>query len=275
MNPPRLAGVVLAAALLAGCGSSTPAVRTEQPAGAVTGTPTTLVGLGDSIPAGDECAGCTPFVELYGRHLAAAASAPVTVTNLGVGGWTSSDLLEALQPDGEDAAAVAGADVVTVTIGANDFFDQLDSYLAGDCGGEDGLACFQPYLPQLRSTLTQVLQRITELRAGRPARVLVTGYWNVFPDGDVAEQEYGPGFLAASAALTKQANAVISSVATERGAAYADLLTAFKGADGEGDPTALLADDGEHPDQAGHDLIAGVLSSLAPLALGSGSHGSR
>lgn len=259
--------LAVAATLLAGCGgsSSTPTVRTVRPPTPTTGGQVSLVGLGDSIPAGDECPGCTPFVELYGQQLAQQRSAPVQVTNLGVGGWTSSDLLGALQPGGDDAAAVAAADVVTVTIGANDFFAQLDSYLAGDCGGGDGLGCFQPYLPQLRTTLTQVLQQISTLRAGRPTQVLVTGYWNVFPDGAVAQDEYGPGFLTASASLTTEANAVISSVAAAHGAAYADLVTPFKGAAGDADPTALLADDGDHPDQAGHQAIADALVALGPV----------
>ncbi|UZJ25936.1 SGNH/GDSL hydrolase family protein [Rhodococcus antarcticus] len=260
------AAAVLVAALGAGCaGGATPAVHVELPPSPTTGSVVSLVGLGDSIPAGDECDGCTPFVELYGKQLARAASARVDVTNLGVGGWTSSDLLVALQPGGDDAAAVAGADVVTVTIGANDFSTQLDSYLAGDCGGSDGLGCFQPYLPQLRSTLVQVLREITALRAGQPTRIVVTGYWNVFPDGEVAQDEYGPGFLTASAALTTQVNSVIASAAAEQGAAYADLATPFKGVDGEGDPTGLLAADGEHPDQAGHQAIADALVALGPL----------
>jgi lysophospholipase L1-like esterase len=259
------AAVLVAALGVACAGGATPTVQVELPPGPTTGAEVSLVGLGDSIPAGDECDGCTPFVELYGQQLARAASAPVAVTNLGVGGWTSSDLLEALQPGGDDAAAVAGADVVTVTIGANDFFAQLDSYLAGDCGGSDGLGCFQPYLPQLRSTLVQVLRQITALRAGQPTRVVVTGYWNVFPDGEVARDEYGPGFLTASAALTTRANAVIASVAAAQGAAYVDLVTPFKGRGGGGDPTGLLAADGEHPDQAGHQAIADALVALGPL----------
>jgi len=38
---------------------------------------------------------------------------------------------------------------------------------------------------------------------------------------------------------------------------------------GQLDPTALLADDGDHPSQAGHQLIADLLAraDLAPLTL--------
>ncbi|NMN98645.1 hypothetical protein [Antrihabitans stalactiti] len=43
---------------------------------------------------------------------------------------TKTDLLESLGADGGDAAAVSD-DVVTVTIGANDFAPLLDTYLDG------------------------------------------------------------------------------------------------------------------------------------------------
>ena len=229
----------------------------------------TLVGLGDSIPAGDGCPGCTPFVELFGDQLSDGNAVPVQVANLGVGGWTSTDLLDSLEPGAYDADAVSAADLVTVTIGANDFYTELDDYLDGDCGGDDGLGCFAPVLPELQTTLTSVLGRIAELRAGQPTAVLVTGYWDVFPDGDVARDLYGPQFLRDSAALTLRANDVISGVAGAEGATYVDLFSTFKGTWGDGDPTALLADDGDHPNQIGHQLIADALSSAA--AAGSGS----
>jgi len=256
--------------LLVGCSttSTSPAAQPQpepesQPAVA------TLVGLGDSIPAGDGCPGCTPFVELFGDQLSGDDALPVQVANLGVGGWTSTDLLDALDPGEYDADAVRDADVVTVTIGANDFYAELDDYLDGDCGGDDGLGCFQPVLPQLQTTLTSVLDRIAELRAGQPTAVLVTGYWDVFPDGDVARELYGPQFLRDSAVLTLRANDVISEVAGAEGATYVDLFSTFKGTWGDGDPTGLLADDGDHPNQIGHQLIADALSSAAVAGSGS------
>ncbi|TQC43898.1 SGNH/GDSL hydrolase family protein [Rhodococcus sp. WS4] len=253
--------------LLIGCSttSTSPAAQPQpepesQPAVA------TLVGLGDSIPAGDRCPGCTPFVELFGDQLSGDDAQPVQVANLGVGGWTSTDLLDSLEPGEYDADAVRDADVVTVTIGANDFYAELDDYLDGDCGGDDGLGCFQPVLPQLQTTLTSVLDRIAELRAGQPTAVLVTGYWDVFPDGDVARELFGPQFLRDSSALTLRANDVIAEVAGAEGATYVDLFGAFKGAWGDGDPTGLLAYDGDHPNQIGHQLIADALSSASGSA---------
>ncbi len=226
-----------------------------------------LVGLGDSITAGTECPDCATFIDLYGTEITGAIGRPVTVTNLGVSGWTSADLLRSLTGGGEGVATVRAAKVITVTIGANDFAPMLATYLAGDCGGADKLACFDRELATLRTNLTAILARIHGLRANRPTAIRVTGYWNVFIDGAVAAQTYGVAFEAASTALTVQVNRVIQAVAQSGGATYVDLFTPFKGPRGDGDPTSLLAVDGEHPNQAGHQEIAEelALAGYAPL----------
>jgi lysophospholipase L1-like esterase len=71
---------------------------------------------------------------------------------------------------------VAHADLVTVTIGANDFAGAEGDYFAGTCGGGDGLDCFRTTLPDLRANLTAILDRIRALAAGRPIEVRVTNY---------------------------------------------------------------------------------------------------
>ncbi len=274
---PLVAAVVLAAVGVSACSSVTASTATigvftafgAHPARAPMTPQWSMVGLGDSIPAGYACPGCTPFPELYGRQLTAATGSAVAVMNLGVGGWTSADLLRSLDAGQPDAQVVAASEVVTVTIGANDFYPALDTYLAGACGGADDLDCFTPVLPQLSSTLSAILGRVSELRVGQPTAVLVTGYWDVFPDGDVAAAVYGPQFSAASATLTRAANTIIQTVTERAGSTYVDLFTPFKGVDRQLDPTALLADDGDHPSQAGHQLIADLLAraDLAPLTL--------
>jgi lysophospholipase L1-like esterase len=107
----------------------------------------------------------------------------------------------------------------------------------------------------LRAHLTAVLARIESLRHGSLTTVLVTGYWNVFQDGRVALAAYGRSGLRASLRLTRRANAEIRSVATDAGARYVDIYHPFESRD----VTTLLAPDGDHPDAAGHRLIARTL----------------
>jgi lysophospholipase L1-like esterase len=228
--------------------------------------PWSLVGLGDSITAAQGCSSCSPFVDLYAREITRATSIPISVANLGVGGSTSADLLASLSDEQPAASRVRSADVITVTIGANDFAPQLDTALSGRCGGIDDLECFETALSTLQVNLTAILQRIAELRADHVTAVRVTGYWNVFLDGAVAAHTYGPTFVRSSDELTRRVNTVIKQVTDRSQAQYVDLYRPFKGETG-GDDTSLLADDGDHPSQAGHLQIAESLASMgyAPL----------
>lgn len=96
------------------------------------------------------------------------------------------------------------------------------------------------------------------------ARLLVTDYWNVFEDGDVADAKRGPGFATWSDKVTGSANMAICSKAAAVGATCVDLYEPFEGEDGTRNPSALLADDGDHPNAAGHALIAATLLHATP-----------
>jgi lysophospholipase L1-like esterase len=224
-----------------------------------------VVGLGDSVPAAAACA-CTSFVELFGDDVARHTGRPNHTDNFARNGLDTAGLLEQLNEPAV-ANAVAYADLVTVTIGANDFATAQDDYFAGTCGGSDGLDCFRATLPSLRSNLTAALDRITALAAGHPVGVRVTNYWNVFEDGEVAQQQHGDAFIHDSNQLTREANAVICDAADRAGDVCIDVDTAFEDASPGGDPTSLLARDGDHPNQAGQELIAATVAAAgyAPL----------
>lgn len=226
-----------------------------------------VVALGDSVTAGTAC-DCTSFPQLYAAGLGRERGAGVTVDNRGVSGDTSADLLDDLG-HGATADAVARADVVLVTIGANDVVGISDDVLGGHCGdgSADDLHCARSRLSTLRSTLDAILARIASLRFGRPTAVLVTTYWNVYEDGTVADRDYSAGGKAASDDLTRAVNGIITAAATSAGVLPVDLYRPFRGLTGETDPSDLLADDGDHPNAAGHRLIARTLlaAGLAPL----------
>jgi lysophospholipase L1-like esterase len=105
------------------------------------------------------------------------------------------------------------------------------------------------------------LTRIQQLRRGLPTAVRVTGYWNVFLDGQVADTTYGPAFQQLSAALTRRVNSLIQQAAQAHAMTYIDLYTVFKGRAGTNDDTPLLAADGDHPSQAGDREIARALAA--------------
>ena len=214
----------------------------------------TVVGIGDSVTSGSHC-DCTDFVHLYAKWLPPSKGGPATAINLGVGGSTSADLRSDLEHPSATTRAVSRADIVLVTIGANELAPLQRTWARVGCGSD----CWQDSVEGVRSNISAIVHDIHRLRQGRPTTVLVTNYWNVFIDGQVARREKGLSYLRWSDRLTRAVNGAICRGARSAGARCVDLYAPFKGGDGRQDPTSLLASDGDHPNAAGHRLIARVL----------------
>jgi lysophospholipase L1-like esterase len=217
-----------------------------------------VVGLGDSVVSGSRC-DCEPFVGRYAELLQSQTGTGVQSTNEGRPGLTAGQLADLLHPGTPVADEVARADVVLVTVGANDLQPALDAWQAGGCAA----SCQAEQVSAMRSNLRLALGRLAALTAPRRPEVLVTTYWNVFADGQVARRASGEAYLAWSDAITRAANTAICATAHQVGDRCVDLYRPFKD-DGTTDPTPLLADDGDHPDAKGHDVIAHALAATPP-----------
>jgi lysophospholipase L1-like esterase len=218
-----------------------------------------VLALGDSVTAGTNC-DCDAFPTVYAHSLGSRTGDTVRLSNQGQNGATSADVLAYLRSS-DGAAAAQQSDVILLTIGANDFNAVAPKVLTQTCGGDDDLSCTRAGLAQLALNLNAIMARLHQLRGDQPTRVLVTDYWNVFEDGDVGAGDYDEGYLAWSDRVTRDANAVICQAADLAAASCVDLYQPFKGADGRKNPTPLLADDGDHPNQAGTRLVATVLAA--------------
>ncbi len=216
-----------------------------------------VLALGDSVTSGYHCY-CDAFPAEYGDLLAQRTGTGVTVHNFGVGGLDSEGLLEELdRSSSQMARAATDADYVLLTIGANDFAGHEDDVTAGRCSTE----CVSEEMAGLTRNLRRILDRITELDTHRTPEILVTGYWNVFKDGQVARDLYPLQGQNATQALTLATNQVIAAAAQAAHATYVDVFTPFETAP---DITNLLAPDGDHPNAAGHALIADLLLKATP-----------
>jgi lysophospholipase L1-like esterase len=233
--------------------AASPSPTTSAPSPTPSAVPYRVVGLGDSVPAGTMC-GCTSYIDQVGQEAARQNGDIAAVENLAQSGLTTAGLAAQLRQSAV-AAQIADADLIIVTIGANDFDQSL--LTASACQPATTLACYQTALMTQRSLLSAILDQITNLHTQHPGRVLITGYWNVFLDGQVA-QSRGTSYTQASNALTLAENALIASASAGHADTYVDIYTPFKG-NGTKDDTALLAADGDHPNAAGHALIAQTL----------------
>jgi lysophospholipase L1-like esterase len=229
----------------------------QQPAGP---RAVDVAALGDSVTSGSNC-NCSGFPQLYGDLLQARTGGTVHVDNLGVGGLDSNGLLQSLnQTTSPTAVATARAAVVLLTIGANDFGDHHDDVTSGQCSTD----CVADEFEQLTSNLDRILNRIHVLRDGLPTTILVTGYWNVFEDGQVARNQYPASGRIASDQLTVRTNDAIAAASHADDATYVDIYSPFEDST---DITGLLASDGDHPNAAGHALIARTLLAATPNPL--------
>lgn len=224
---------------------SAPATIAGATPGAQTGPRLRVVGLGDSVMAGDNC-GCRGIPARYAERLAAARETGVDWQNLGEEGITSEDMLTILSDDAAVRAGVARADIVLLTIGANDMYSLP---VPGACNQQ----CIDRAASATGGRVAQILSRIRQLRADHSTRVLVTNYWNVFTDGEVARSSETESELQWDRRVTEATNAAICS-SIDPQSTCVDLDTPFHDTP-DADPSRYLADDGDHPNADGVELI--------------------
>lgn len=231
---------------------------TDGPAPAVpspsAAAPLHVVGVGDSVMAGAHC-DCDGIPDEYAVTLSRRIDRTVSATNLGVSGDTTSDLLDLVRHDKKTRQQIRDSDVVLVIIGANDLIPQWREWSASSCDD----TCYNPAIKTMSSQLDDILAEIDDLHPDRQS-VLVANYWNVFTDGDVARSDGGQEQIDWSNDVTVAANKAILQAADAHGATPVDVDEPFQTASG-GDPTQLLADDGDHPNAAGVKVIVNAFDA--------------
>jgi lysophospholipase L1-like esterase len=211
---------------------------------------------------------CRSYVVVYGELASAALGRPVTVTNLATNDSLQTDgLLARVRTDPTHRAALADADLITVTIGNNDW--------EGPCYWDGHVACLEHGRTTVERNLGLILDEIDTLRGTKPTAIRVTTQYDTWIDNPSTPDDWGFSRTATDRATFagdfKRAlvdyNATVCRVAIAHGALCIDIAPAFNGPDLDQDAGSLLGGDHAHPSSAGHELIAATIAAAgyAPL----------
>jgi lysophospholipase L1-like esterase len=196
------------------------------------------VALGDSLAAG--VGARQGYVERYAEYLRDDTGARVELTNLGVSGQTSPQLLRALRNDPSTRRALRGAEVVTYNIGINDLGQASGSYEAETCGGAQDERCLHAAVMELDENWNAITEEILSLSSPDKTIIRTVGLGYTPHAGRVFEP------------YLKQVNRNIATSADESNIPYAEVSLGDKG----------LGPDGLHPDESGYEKIAHELDEL-------------
>lgn len=227
-----------------------------SPSPSPTAGPLRIFGLGDSVPAAGGGCGCRGFLEQTADQLGPLIGRQVRLTNDAVGGWTSTDVVRALRSGTVRRDLAGGAGLVVIEAGANDL--PLARITDPACQPVQSSPCFQPTLTAVGRALTTAVGLIRSIDPDHDPRIVLMGYWNVSVDGRVGKQR-GAQYLTDSNDLTLALNQEVRAVVAHTGTTYVDAYTPLKGPDGGRDPSPYLLPDGDHPNAAGHRLLAEAL----------------
>jgi len=240
----RILGVVVLASLLA------TACSEAEPGGSRQGEKTRrapadretvswdYVALGDSLAAGVGAE--RGYVDRYAAHLRNDTGARVRVSNLGVSGQTSSELLEALREDGSMRRAIEEAEVVTFNIGINDLGHAGAAYEEGTCGGGDGEECIREAVRTLKGNWDAIVTELSGLGSTTNTIVRTPGLGYTPQAGDDLDH------------YVREVNRHIASTARSKAVPYVEIPA--------GDVS--MSPDGVHPNDAGYATIAARLRGL-------------
>jgi lysophospholipase L1-like esterase len=255
---------VLALVLFVGLVSATP------PGAAVAAPTWRYTALGDSLAVG--LWAFQGYVPRYRSYLQTDTGATVSLTNLGRNGWTSTDLLNALQSDTAMRKAVHASRVVTWDIGGNDLLDARSSYKNKTCGGADNQDCLRGTVATFEANWDNIIVQILHLRATANTIVRTMDIYNPYVGADQSSDTWpddaGNDFVVFKSYLD-QVNQHIAATATSNSIPYAEVYLAFNGPNGDvaAQSKGYISFDGLHPNDIGHKAIADRLRALeyAPL----------
>lgn len=228
--------------------------------------------LGDSITFGVGASStANSFVSRYRDFMQIDNNVVVVLTNHGINGQTSAQLLNAIQTNQTLRIELQNAEVITFDIGGNDLLGARAVYKANACGGADGQNCLRTALANFRSNWDAIVVEILALRANSSVIVKTMDIYNplinIDENADTFPDDSGLTDLQAIKPYVDQTDLHIRNSCASNNIALTRAYLAFNTVTGISDPVArsLIAADNIHPNDMGHAMLAdGFRSSTAP-----------
>lgn len=280
VSPARLLFIPLAIAAIAlsGCSANPGASASRTPAPTRSAAPDLiLLDLGDSnvYGAAGDCSNCTTFPKKVVAQLRKSTGKTVGLLDgsqhNGVGAtslWAEilldnwrGDTAGAISDSPRDA--IARADIITITVAANDvpWGNDVDP-----CNAVYDAACVDTIATPYVKAISGILDEIAKLRGGKPTAVRVTTYYNELLSGP----DYVPAWPTAAVDqastgaknLLEAMNTGACAAAVAHQALCVDIYHAINGADGTTPlPQSWFSIGGSDLLQAGQDFYAEQLES--------------
>lgn len=232
----------------------------------------TYVALGDSVAVG--LTALRGYVYRYGDNIEDTINGVnINYNNRARIGATSTDLLNVVRNDSTVRQEVTNADIVTWNVGGNDLRAMRDSYKQRSCGGGDNQDCLRTGVATLKSNFTNITAEITTLRQTTPGITRTMDQYYPYVRADLAIDTWpgdgGSNDLDVLLPYVREYNSHIAVTASANGVPLAQVFTAFNGSSGVSDPDqiGLISSDGFHPNDAGHKVIADLVSQFGYAGL--------
>ncbi|MDG5789824.1 GDSL-type esterase/lipase family protein [Evansella sp. AB-P1] len=216
-----------------------------------------LVALGDSITAGFNLA--DPEREAFPFLI---GGGQLDVTNLGVPGWTTSDLLDALQIDEAFIQVIQDSDVITINIGSNDLLQAARfAEIMANPTLFDPAQMNDDVLAASGLLSSNLIDIITLIRTNSSSPIVLYNIYNPIVAGD---DMFSATLFQAADAIIKSVNEhIISSFnSTEYGIVVVDAFVAF-----DGNQEIYMLPNDVHPNIVGQQILAGLANALLATIL--------